>query len=105
MYADSIPIPSRGLFYEGKPEYLNVFYITTEDERNMTAINTFAKGDTLNNLLIKNVCIPNKIELGELLIYDKEYLLLFLKDSAYGYVVDYQDKNGSLYFDSQNLSI
>lgn len=105
MFSDTIPIPSCGYFYEGRPEYLKVFYLTTEDELNMTAVNTFAKGDVLNNLLIKKVCEPNNLKIEDLLLYDKEYILLFLKDIAYGYVLDYQSKDSTIYFDTQNVRI
>jgi len=113
MYSDSIPIPSKGIFYEGEPEYLQVYYMTTEDELSLTTPNIFAKGDALVNLLKKTVCEPNNIKYEDLLLHDRDYLLLFLKDNAYGYVLDYAGVKGldkskekdSVYFDSQNIEI
>ncbi len=105
MYSDTIPIPSEGIFYEGRPEYLKVYYMTTEDELNLTTINNFAKGDALINLLKRCVCEPNNLPYEDLLLHDRDYLLLFLRDNAHGYVLDYKDKDTSVYFDSQDVAI
>ena len=104
-FYDSIPIPSKGLFYDGNPEYLRVNYLTTEDELMLTSPNLFHKGDVLNELLEKNVCSINNIKLGDLLINDKEFILLYIKETAYGNVTQYQDEKEKLYFDTHNIKI
>jgi len=105
MRMDTIPIPSEGIFYPGKLEYLKVYYMTTEDELNLCTLNAFAKGDALITLLKKTVCEPNNLKYEDLLLHDRDYLLLWLKDNAYGYVLDYTGKDSSINFDSQNVQI
>ncbi len=105
MLYDSIPIPSEGIFYKGRPEYLKIFYMTTEDELQLCTLNAFAKGDALITLLKKTVCEPNELPYEDLLLHDRDYLLLWLKDNAFGYVLDYADKKSSVYFNSQDIDI
>lgn len=104
-FYDLIPIPSKGLFYEGTPEYLRVNYLTTEDELMLTSPNLFHKGDVLNELIDKNVCKINNIKLEDLLIYDKEFILLYIKETAYGNITDFKDEKEELYFNTHNIQI
>jgi len=104
MLYDNIPLPSKGLFYEGQLEFVKVFFMTTEDELMLTAPNIFNQGSALRILLEKTVCEPNNLPYNQLLINDKEFLLLYLKENAYGHIVDYQDKD-RIYFDTRNIEI
>lgn len=101
MYSDSVAIPSEGFFYDGKPEYLEVNYLTTEDELMMTAPALFNKGDALYKLLDKVACKPNNIPLETLLVNDKDVILLWLRENAYGNIIDNQDEK--FYFNTHNI--
>jgi len=109
MFSDTIPIPSMGLFYEGTPEYLEVFYLTTEDELMMTSPNLFNKGDVLYKLLENKVCKHNNINVDDLLVNDKNFILLWLRENAFGNIIEYdettKDKKEKFFFDTHNISI
>ena len=105
MYSDTIPIPSQGLFYENVGEYLEVYHLTTEDELMMTSPNLFNKGDVLYKLLERTVCKHNDIKLDDILINDKEFILLWLRENAYGHIIEHQDKDEKFYFDTNNIKI
>lgn len=110
MYTDYLPIPSKGMFYPlddygDRQEYLEVGYLTTEDELMMTSTNLFAKGDILYKLLEKKVCKYNNITLDELLINDKEFILLWLREMAYGNIIEYADNKERFMFDTADIGI
>lgn len=111
MYTDFIPIPSKGRFYPldkygNYREYLEVAYLTTEDEIMMTSPNLFAKGDTLYRLLENKVLPYNKdLEIDDLLVNDKDFILLWLRENAYGNVIDYVDNDERFVFDTHSINI
>lgn len=105
MFEDRIPIPSKGFYYKDKPEFLTVKFLTTENELMMTSVNLFNNGEAIYKLLEENVCKPNNLSVNELLIGDKEQILLFLKESAYGNIVEYKDGKNDIYFDTYDIGI
>lgn len=109
MYTDTIPIPSKGIFYENPTEYLEVKHLTTEDELMMTSPNLFNKGDALYKLLDKAVCQLNDIKLDDILVNDKEFILLWLRENAYGHIIENEEvkdeKVETFYFDTRSLTI
>lgn len=109
MYSDNLPLPSYGYFYENKNDYIEVYHLTTEDEIMMTSPNLFNKGDVLNRLIEKTVCKHNDIKLDDILVNDKEFILLWLRESAYGNVIEFNEikdgKSTEFYFDTRNIRI
>lgn len=94
MLYDSVPIPSKNYFYkniENNDECLDVYYITTEQELSMGTLNMFNQGKILPKIINECVCIPNKLNINDLLMNDFEFLILFLKESAYGNVIETND--------------
>ena len=80
---DVIPLPTKGIFYKNKKDSVKVSYLTASDENILTSQNLIQQGMVIDELLRAKV-IDKDITVDELHESDKEAILLFLRNTAYG---------------------
>jgi hypothetical protein len=80
---DLIPLPSKGLLYPGKKEVLEVEYLTAMDENILTSQNLLRSGKFVDVLLKRKIRDKN-INPKELLIGDRNAILIWLRATGYG---------------------
>jgi len=80
---DEIYLPSMGLFYSGATKYVKVRAITGYDEIVMSSPYLKQTGSAIK-ILLNNVILDSEIEYDELLICDRDAILLFLRSVTYG---------------------
>lgn len=80
---DALKLPSMGLFYSSKTSTLYVKYITAKEENILTQPSLMESGFGLD-LVLDSVIINKEIEIDDLLIGDKQSLLIYLRSTAYG---------------------
>ena len=82
-----IDIPSKGYFYPEKSPLssgtVELKYMTAKDEDILTSQNLIAKGIVLD-VLLANLMVDKKIKVSDLLIGDKNALLIAARVLAYG---------------------
>jgi hypothetical protein len=83
-----IELPSAGKFYpEGHPlhnqETIEIRHMTARDEEILTSRTLLKKGIAIDRLL-QNVIIDKRVKVGELLVGDKNAILVFSRMLAYG---------------------
>lgn len=76
-----VEVPSRGITYFGKEGLLRVRPMTFEDEKSMSTGSRTISFNPANYLLSK--CVSN-IEVDKLLLIDKLFLLLKIRELSYG---------------------
>ena len=72
-----------GLFYSGATRYVKVRAITGYDEIVMSSPYLKQTGSAIE-ILLNNVILDSEIEYGDLLICDRDAILLFLRSITYG---------------------
>jgi hypothetical protein len=87
-----VKLPSKGLFYSHKISEVNVEYMTTKDEDLLTTPSLLESGEVLNMLLKRKVKTAG-INPDDLLLGDRNAIILFLRSSSYGsdYTVQVSD--------------
>lgn len=75
----TIELPSRGKFYEAKGK-ITIDPLTFEEEQKI--LTSSKDGSELINMLIKK-CV-NGIDVDDLLLFDRYYLLMKLREASYG---------------------
>ena len=85
---EHVDLPSKGLFYpEGHPLYqkdtLEIRYMTAKDEDTLTSRNLLKKGIAVERLL-QDLIVDKRITLDQLLIGDKNALIVAARKTAYG---------------------
>jgi len=83
---DVIPLPTRGVFYPNKKDTLKVSYLTASDENILTSQNLIQQGLVIDELLKVKV-LDTDIKVEDLHLSDKEAVLLFLRNTAYGSMI------------------
>ena len=76
---DVIELPSQGRFYHSK----KVTYLTASDENVLMSQNLVQSGDMVDVLLRRKILEPD-VNIDEMLECDKEAVLIFLRNTAYG---------------------
>lgn len=84
---DVIPLPSKGVFYNDGRDSLKVSYLTASDENILTSQNLIQKGTVIDELL-KAKILDKDISVDDLHDSDKEAVLLFLRNTAYGSMIN-----------------
>lgn len=80
---DLIPLPSGGILYPGKQKTIEVEYLTAMDENILTSQNLLMSGKFIDVLLKRK--IRNKdIDPKDLLIGDRNAILIWLRATGYG---------------------
>jgi len=87
-------IPSRGLFYESKENYLLLNQLTYIEENLLTSEFLVESGKAME-FVLKNILVEQNVKPSELLAGDVQAIGLFLRSFAYGDKID-------LEFDCQN---
>lgn len=97
-----IKLPSKGLFYENRLSEVAIEYMTSRDEDLLTTPSLIENGTVLDVLLKRKIKTPNVI-VDDLLIGDKNALLLFLRTSSYGsnYKVQVTDPRNNTQFTTE----
>jgi len=87
--AEVTPLPSRGLLYKSvtqDPDILNgqiqMYPMTVKDEE-ILSTNRFLKTGAATRMVIDN-CVASDIDARDILLYDSNYLLFFLRGISYG---------------------
>jgi hypothetical protein len=80
---DIIPLPSKGRLYPGKPESVEVEYLTAMDENILTSPNLLRSGKFLDVLLKRKIKSKN-IDPEQLLSGDRNAILIWLRATGYG---------------------
>tara|TARA_R100001198_G_C5188005_1_gene181843 strand:- start:9 stop:764 length:756 start_codon:yes stop_codon:yes gene_type:complete len=96
---DMVSLPSQGVFYKNKKKSVKVTYLNASDE-NLLASAATQKGD-LVNLLIQRKLVDKDIKAEEMADCDKEAILIFLRNTAFGpeYTVTLKDPKTEKNFD------
>lgn len=89
---DLIPIPSEGRTYPHKKRNIKVAEMTTEDENILTSPHILKSG-TFLDILFERKIIDETYDLDELIIGDRDAIMMWLRASAYGsdYTVHFID--------------
>ena len=98
---DVIPLPSKGLLYPGRQETIEVEYLTAMDENILTSPNLLQSGRFVD-VLLKRKIRPGQVEPKNLLVGDRNAILIWLRATGYGekYPVNVQTPEGEE-FDSE----
>jgi hypothetical protein len=90
-----IPLPSQGVLYPGKKPTVEVEYLTAMDENILTSPNLLQTGKFID-VLLKRKLRDKSINLKDLLIGDRNSIIIWLRATGYGekYPVVVLDENG-----------
>ncbi len=80
---DEIYLPSMGLFYKNGTTNIQVRAITGYDEIMLSSPYLSHTGNA-TKILLNNVILNSELEYGELLVCDRDAVLLFLRSMTYG---------------------
>jgi hypothetical protein len=87
--AETTPLPSRGILYSNitdDPDILNgqiqLYPMTVKDEE-ILSTSRFLKTGAATRMVIDN-CLASNIDAKDILLYDSNYLLFFLRGISYG---------------------
>lgn len=80
---DLVVFPSMGLFYKNKKQHILVRYLTGIEENILTSPMLDEYGIALD-MALKNVVLDQDINIDELLVGDKNAILMFLRATAFG---------------------
>ena len=89
-----VDLPSKGLYYlEGHPlhnkDAIEIRYMTAKDEDILTSTTLLQKGLAIDRLL-QNVIVPKNINVDDLLVGDKNAILVAARITGYGANYDAQ---------------
>ena len=80
---DLVNIPSKGIFYPNKPTSIPVRYLTTVEENILTTPSLLENKEAITTVL-KLVVMDETISINDLLLCDRDAIVLFLRSTAYG---------------------
>lgn len=80
---DMVPLPSKGKFYLNKKSEIKVSYMLAKDEDLLTSINLIKSGNLIREL-VKNKIKEEGFSYDDLLIGDRDAILIWLRASSYG---------------------
>lgn len=97
---DIVDLPSKGIFYENNKKSLRVAYLTAEDENILQSPNLL-KNNMVVDELIKRKVLDKDFDVEELVEDDKQAILIFLRNTAFGseVTVKLKDPATEKYFD------
>jgi hypothetical protein len=81
---DVVKLPSQGYFYQNGVDSLQMYYMTSLDEQLLLSPQLVQSGVAFDKLIERCMVDKGAIKVEDLLIGDKNKLLLFLRVSAYG---------------------
>ncbi len=80
---DVVELPSRGIHYSSGKKSLRVAYLTAADENILSAQNLIASNSVVEELLKRKV-LERDFNIDDLVDEDKQAVLLFLRNTAFG---------------------
>jgi hypothetical protein len=80
---DVVQLPTQGMFYSKPIKEVKVTYLTAADENLLSSPNIISSGNLVGELLKRKI-IGGEIDVNELLECDKQAILIFLRNTAYG---------------------
>lgn len=80
-YETTVSLPSKGLLYTDIPEEITLRTITTNDEKMLYGSTS---GNTFSKVLSGCIVAPEGIDVGDLLPFDEQFLMLKLRTHTYG---------------------
>jgi hypothetical protein len=80
---DEIYLPSMGLFYKDRTSSLKIRALTGYDEIMLASPYLAQTGNALK-ILLNNVILDSKLEYDDLLVCDRDAILLFLRSMTFG---------------------
>lgn len=101
-----VPLPSKGIYYQNKISEVTVEYMTSKDE-DILSTSSLIENGTVLDILLKNKIKTPGINTDDLLVGDRNAILLFLRASSYGqeYTVNVTDpRNGQVFSDKIDLT-
>lgn len=107
--ATAVTVPSRGFFYEDSGCSDGVFYLrpmTVAEEKILTTARLVRNGEAIDRILMNCIEKP-KFSIGRLLLGDKAYLIIALRQLSYGNEYEFGLKCGNCeeqYTDTIDLS-
>lgn len=104
---DVVSLPSQGIFYESRKKTLKVTYLNASDENLLSTPSMIGSKKLIHTLLERKI-LDKDINVEELAECDKEAILIFLRNTAFGsdYTVKLKDpKTNNEFETSIDLSI
>jgi hypothetical protein len=101
-----VSLPSKGIYYANRKSEVTVEYMTSKDE-DILSTSSLIENGTVLDILLKNKIKDTGINTDELLVGDRNAILLFLRASSYGeeYEVKVTDpRNGNTFPSKVNLT-
>lgn len=80
---DTVSLPSKGVFYQNKQASIKVKHLTAEDENILTSPELIRNGKVLD-VLLENAIVDGSLSAEEMLVGDRNAVLLFLRKEGYG---------------------
>ena len=80
---DVVNLPSKGIFYPNKQSFVKVKHLTAEDENILTSPELIRSGKVLD-VLLENAIVDNGLSAQDMLVGDRNAVLLFLRKEGYG---------------------
>lgn len=80
---DTVELPSRGRFYANGQTSVQIRYLTAEDENILTSPELIRNGKVLD-VLLENAIVDTTLHPDEMLIGDRNAVLLALRSTGYG---------------------
>lgn len=80
---DTIPLPSKGKFYQNRMETIDVAYLNASDENILTNPNLLESGRFLE-VLINRKLLHTNIRYKDLHVGDRNAIMIWLRSTAYG---------------------
>ena len=89
---DLVSLPSQGVFYTTKKTSVKVTYLNASDENLLSTPSMIGSSNLINSLLERKI-LDKDIRVDELADCDKEAILIFLRNTAFGsdYTVKLKD--------------
>lgn len=97
---DEIYVPSKGFFYSSKQESFLVKYLTAREENILTSPSLVESGKAVN-LVLESCLLDWNQDIGDILVGDKNAILIYLRSTSFGDKVNFQYKCPGCNSDSQ----
>lgn len=83
VITDTVPLPSKGVFYKNKQSSVKIKHLTAEDENILTSPDLIRNGKVLD-VLLDNAIIDNSLSADDMLVGDRNAVLMYLRKEGYG---------------------
>ena len=83
VITDTVPLPSKGVFYRNKQATIKIKHLTAEDENILTSPDLIRNGKVLD-VLLDNAIIDSSLTADDMLVGDRNAVLMYLRKEGYG---------------------